>query len=92
MTKKILVTGGTVMVGKYLNELIPNGTFVGSKDCDLINPIQVQINNLLETEKPDGQYRKTVCSNKMISTLGEFSFTPFRDGIRDTYEAEQKSY
>ena len=90
MTKKILVTGGTGMVGKYLNELIPNGTFVGSIDCDLTDPIQA--NNLLETEKPDGQYGKTVSSNKMISTLDEFLFTPLRDDIRDTYEVAQKRY
>ena len=90
MTKKILVTGGTGMVVKYLNELVTKGTFVGSKYCDLTDSIQA--NNLLETEKPDGQYRKTVSSNKMISTLGEFPFTSFSDGIRHVYEAVQKRH
>ena len=33
--KKILVTGGTGMVGKHLQELIPNATFVSSKDYSL---------------------------------------------------------
>ena len=90
MTKNILVTGSTSMVGKYLNELVPNGTFVRSKDCDLTDPIQA--NNLLETKKPNGQYRMTVIFNKILSTIGEFSFTLFRDGIRDAYEAAKKHY
>ncbi len=39
---RILVTGGTGMVGKHLQELIPNATFVGSKDYSLTNIFAVQ--------------------------------------------------
>ena len=39
---RILVTGGTGMVGKHLQELIPNATFVGSKDYSLTNSFAVQ--------------------------------------------------
>lgn len=33
--KKILVTGGTGMVGKHLKEILPEAIYIGSKDCDL---------------------------------------------------------
>jgi len=39
---KILVTGGSGMVGKHLKELIPNATFVSSKDYNLCNSFAVQ--------------------------------------------------
>jgi GDP-L-fucose synthase len=35
--KKILVTGGSGMVGKSLKKLLPNATYLSSKDCDLTN-------------------------------------------------------
>ena len=41
MEKRILVTGGTGMVGKYLQEILPNATYIGSKQCDLTNYNQV---------------------------------------------------
>ena len=37
------------------------------------------------TEKPNGQYRKDVTSDKLISLLGDFKFITLYDGIRDTY-------
>ena len=39
---RILVTGGSGMVGKHLKELIPNATFVSSKDYNLCNSFAVQ--------------------------------------------------
>ncbi len=39
---RVLVTGGSGMVGKHLKELIPNATFVGSKDYNLTNIFAVQ--------------------------------------------------
>ena len=47
---KILVTGGTGMVGKHLQELIPNAFFIGSKDCDLT--IWNDVNKLIKFYKP----------------------------------------
>jgi GDP-L-fucose synthase len=35
--KKILVTGGSGMVGKSLKEIMPNAIYLSSKDCDLTN-------------------------------------------------------
>jgi GDP-L-fucose synthase len=32
---KILVTGGTGMVGKHLKNILPNATYIGSNECDL---------------------------------------------------------
>ena len=32
---KLLITGGNGMVGKHLQEILPNATYIGSKDCDL---------------------------------------------------------
>ena len=38
---RILVTGGTGMVGKYLQEILPEAKYIGSKDCDLLDSRQV---------------------------------------------------
>ena len=41
MKKIILVTGGTGMVGRYLQQILPDATYIGSKDCDLTDANQV---------------------------------------------------
>ena len=41
MEKRILVTGGTGMVGTYLKEILSNAKYIGSKDCDLTDVKQV---------------------------------------------------
>ena len=41
MEKRILVTGGTGMVGTYLKEILPDAKYIGSKDCDLTDVKQV---------------------------------------------------
>ena len=41
MEKRILVTGGTGMVGRYLQDILPEATYIGSKDCDLTDYNQV---------------------------------------------------
>tara|TARA_R110000796_G_scaffold11940_2_gene39937 strand:- start:959 stop:1846 length:888 start_codon:yes stop_codon:yes gene_type:complete len=46
----ILVTGGSGMVGKHLKEILPNATYISSKDGDLKDPIYV--NHLLSTYSP----------------------------------------
>jgi len=38
---KILITGGSSMVGKHLIKYLPNGIFISSKDCNLKNPKEV---------------------------------------------------
>ena len=35
MKNKILVTGGTGLIGKYLQKEMPNAVYVGSSDYDL---------------------------------------------------------
>jgi nucleoside-diphosphate-sugar epimerase len=50
----------------------------------------VKSNNLhhiitLNPAFPDGQFRKDVCSEKLIEKYN-FSFTPFEKGIKETYE------
>jgi len=47
---KILVTGGNGMVGKHLQEILPEAIYVGSKDYDLRDWLDVE--NLFETFKP----------------------------------------
>ena len=49
--KKILVTGGTGMLGIHLKQILPDAIYVGSKDCDLTDLKQVR--NLVSTYKPD---------------------------------------
>jgi len=41
LDKKILVTGGTGMVGRYLQQILPEAKYIGSKDCDLTDINQV---------------------------------------------------
>jgi len=48
---KILITGGTSMVGKHLKKNIPEGIFLSSKDCDLED--YNQIFNLIKDVKPE---------------------------------------
>ena len=39
---KILVTGGSGMVGKHLKRIIPNAIYISSKDGDLKDPVYVE--------------------------------------------------
>ena len=48
---KILVTGGTGMVGQHLQEYLPDAVFVGSKDYNLTLPYGVK--SMFEEIKPD---------------------------------------
>jgi len=48
---KILITGGSSMVGKHLKKYLPNAIYLSSRDCDLINFDQTY--NLFEIHKPD---------------------------------------
>jgi len=47
---KILITGGTGMVGKHLKQFLPEAVYVGSKDYDLRNILEVE--NLFKTYNP----------------------------------------
>ena len=48
--KKILVTGGTGMVGKYLQDILPEAVYIGSKDFDLRNKNEVR--DMFKQHKP----------------------------------------
>ena len=39
---KILITGGTGLVGRHLQEILPKATYIGSKDCDLTSWKEVE--------------------------------------------------
>ena len=47
---KLLITGGNGVVGKHLQELLPDAIYVGSKDYDLRDWLAAE--NLFETHKP----------------------------------------
>lgn len=47
---KVLVTGGSGLVGKHLKKILPDATYISSKDCDLRD--QRQVYDLFETIKP----------------------------------------
>ena len=49
--ERILVTGGTGMVGHALQRVLPTSLFLSSADCDLRNPKQTK--KLFEEYKPD---------------------------------------
>jgi len=48
---KTLITGGSGLVGSYLKNYIPDGTFISSKDYDLTKEIEVQ--RLFEDHNPE---------------------------------------
>ena len=45
-----------------------------------------------DTEKPDGQYRKTVSEKKMLDSIGDFEFTKFKNGLLSVYEQARKEF
>ena len=51
MTKKVLVTGGTGQVGRELQLLMPEATYISSKDCDLTSCMDVDW--MINSTKPD---------------------------------------
>jgi len=51
MSKKILVTGGSGMVGRSLQDIMSNATYLSSRDCDLTDPVAVDY--LIKYTKPD---------------------------------------
>ena len=48
---KILITGGSGMVGKSLKKYLPNATFLSSKDCDLTD--EKSVSSLMTNNKYD---------------------------------------
>jgi len=50
MINKILITGGTGMVGKHLKDILPNALYIGRKDCNLLYYNDVQ--DLIYNNKP----------------------------------------
>jgi len=42
--------------------------------------------------KYKGQYRKDGCNKELLKLIGEFQFTTFEQGIRETYEWYEKKY
>lgn len=49
--KRIVVTGGSGQVGKSLKKIMPNATYLSSKDFDLTN--QQEVKNMFDTLNPD---------------------------------------
>ena len=47
---KYIVTGGSGMVGRHLQELMPDLIYLSSKDCDLTN--EQQVNKLFKDLQP----------------------------------------
>ena len=48
---KILITGGTGLVGKHLQEILPNAVYLSSKDCDLTDISKLKW--LISSHTPD---------------------------------------
>ena len=48
---KVLITGGSGMVGKHLQEILPKATYIGSKDCDLTS--WKEVDYMMFLQKPD---------------------------------------
>ena len=51
MNKRILVTGGTGLVGKHLKDIMPNAIYLSSRDANLLNAKSVD--TIIGMNKPD---------------------------------------
>jgi GDP-L-fucose synthase len=40
---------------------------------------------------PDGQYRKDISNDRLLGLIGDYKFTPLREGVRKTYEWYSKN-
>ena len=54
--KNILVTGGSGLVGKHLKDILPNATYISSKDFNLTN-----------TDDVDKQKKQNELYNRIIT-------------------------
>ena len=67
---KVLVTGGTGMVGNALQRIFPNATYLSSMDCDLRDAKGVS--GLFFSHKPDAVIHlaaKSLCMRKSLRSL-----------------------
>ena len=57
-----------------------------------LNALGKDMNVVFDTDKPDGQYRKTVSCKKMLESVGDFEFTKLEDGVKKVYNEVIKEY
>ena len=57
-----------------------------------LNALGKDMNIVFDTDKPDGQYRKTVSCEKMLESVGDFKFTKLEDGVKKVYNEVIKEY
>jgi len=57
-----------------------------------LNALNKNIGVVFDTSKPDGQIRKTVSCDKMLSLIGDFEFTKLKDGVINVYNEVIKRY
>ena len=51
MQEKILITGGSGLIGSYLKDILPNAIYVNSKDYNLL--IENDVKKMFKEIKPD---------------------------------------
>ena len=61
MKKKVLVTGGSGLIGSYLKDIMPSSTYVSSKDYNLLNENDVK--NMLK----DAEFGLSMADDKGIN-------------------------
>jgi GDP-L-fucose synthase len=57
-----------------------------------LKSLNKDITVVFNTDKPDGQYRKTVSCDKMISLVDNFEFTKLKDGVIKVYDTVIEKY
>ena len=57
-----------------------------------LKSLNKKVSVIFDSEKPDGQFRKTVSCDKMVSLIDDFEFTKLKDGVVKVYEEVKKVY
>ena len=79
-------------ITKSFNVATPEENSIKDMATITLKALDKNMGVVFDSEKPDGQYRKTVSCNKMMSLISDFEFTKLKDGVIKVYNEVEKVY
>ena len=79
-------------ITESFNVATPEENTIGDMANIALKTLNKNMGVVFDTDKPDGQYRKTVSCKKMLESVGDFEFTKLEDGIKKVYNEVIKKY